>query len=171
MNAGIYISVGSNIDPEANVFAALELLNREAPLMRISTFYLTEPIDRPEQPPFYNGVVEVDTALEPHPLKFSMLRRIEAELGRNRTGDRFAARCIDLDILLHGNRVIHEEGMEIPDQEIIRRPFLAVPLFELAPDAVLPGSNRSIREVAAGFGEHGMKPLEDYTNRLRDEWC
>jgi dihydroneopterin aldolase/2-amino-4-hydroxy-6-hydroxymethyldihydropteridine diphosphokinase len=171
MKAGVYISVGSNIDPEANVFTALGLLHREAPLVRISTFYITEPISRPEQPPFYNGVVEVETDLEPHPLKFSVLRRIEAELGRRRTDDRFAARCIDLDILLHRDRVIHAGGIDLPDPEISRRPFLAVPLSELAPDVVLPGSNRLIREVAAGFGEHGMKSLADYTKRLRDEWC
>ena len=169
MSDGVFISVGSNIDPEANVFAALERLNRKAPILRISIFYLTEPIGRPEQQPFYNGVVEVETSLEPHPLKFSVLRKIEAELGRERTEDRFAARTIDLDILLHGNRVIREQDLEIPDPEIGKRPFLALPLLELVPRLVLPGSDLELEK--ASFEDHGMKPLEEYSARLRKKWC
>ena len=61
--SGIFISVGSNIEPATNLLEALKLLHREAPLRGISTFYRTKPLNRPEQPPFYNGVVRVETAL------------------------------------------------------------------------------------------------------------
>ncbi len=58
-------------------------------------------------------------------------------------------------------------GVTLPDPEILDRPFLAFPLFELAPDLVLPGFNVSIRSVIAGMSHTDMQPLWDYTNRLR----
>jgi len=147
----VFISVGSNIDPEANVPEALKRLSREITILRISAFHRTEPLNRPEQDPFLNGVVEAETSLDPRDLKFSVLRKIEAELGRERSEDRYAARTIDLDILLCGDLVIDEPDLKIPDPEIAERPFLAIPLHELDPDLVLPGTNLSLKEIVEGL--------------------
>ena len=77
---GVYIGVGSNIKPLTNIFKALEHLDRAFPILNVSTFYLTEPEGRPHQPAFNNGVVEVQTRLEPSELKFSILRKIENQI-------------------------------------------------------------------------------------------
>ena len=163
-----FISVGSNIEPERNVRRALRLLARAVRITGVSTFYRTAPLGRPEQEDFYNGVVEVETDIAPAELKRSVLRPVEEQLGRQRSADKYAARTIDLDVLLYDELVIDTEGLTIPDPDIAERAFLAIPLHELAPDLVLPDSGRPIRDIAAAFADHGMAPLAEYTQMLRE---
>jgi 2-amino-4-hydroxy-6-hydroxymethyldihydropteridine diphosphokinase len=167
--ARAFIGIGSNIDPAENVRAAIRSLARQARLVGISTVYLTEALGRPDQPPYYNCVVEVETDVPPAELKFGLLRSIENGLGRQRTEDRYAARAIDLDLLVYGDLVLDMEGMRLPDPDILQRPFLAIPLFELAPDMVLVGYGLRISKVAASLTQDGMQPLKDYTRSLRKE--
>lgn len=167
--ARAFVSVGSNINPAENTARALSALGREARITKISTVYLTEPEGRPEQQPFYNCVVEIETELSPAELKQKVLRRIEDRLGRERTEDKYAARTIDLDLVLYDDLVMATESLTLPDPDIVRRPFLAIPLLELAPGLVLPGSGLRIDEAAATLPRSGMKPLENYTERLRKE--
>ena len=164
-----FVAVGSNVAPETNVRRALLLLAREVRLLGISTFYQTKPIDRPDQPPFCNGVVEIETELPPRELKHSLLHRIERELGRLRTEDKYAPRAIDLDLLLYDDLALETEGLLLPDPEIERRPFLAIPLAELAPELILPGKGVRMGEVAARLAGAEMRPLPEYSALLRKE--
>jgi dihydroneopterin aldolase/2-amino-4-hydroxy-6-hydroxymethyldihydropteridine diphosphokinase len=161
--------MGSNIDPATHLEKALQLLKRETRVTNLSTVYQTDPEGRPEQPRYYNCAVEIETSLPPRELKFRVLREIEQELGRTRSKDRFAARTIDLDLLLYDELVITTEDLTLPDPDIEKRPFLAIPLFELAPELVLPESNTPIRHIAEGMSRHTMKPLPAFTERLRKE--
>jgi 2-amino-4-hydroxy-6-hydroxymethyldihydropteridine diphosphokinase len=154
----VYIGLGSNISPEANIARALELLSREVRLGALSTFYRTEPVGPAGQPPFVNGVAQVSTELPPRPLKFEVLRGIEDRMGRRRGPDRYAPRTIDLDVLLHGDMVVNEPGMVLPDPDLRTRPFLAAALLELAPGLVLP--------VSGWPGE----PLADFSRRLQERF-
>ena len=72
-----------------------------------------------------------------------MLRTIENGLHRNRESDKYASRTIDLDLLLFGNMVIHEEGLTIPDPDIYNRSFIAFPLSELNPDLIMPDTKKT----------------------------
>jgi 2-amino-4-hydroxy-6-hydroxymethyldihydropteridine diphosphokinase len=166
--AQVFIGIGSNIEPERNVRESIVLMRREVRVVAISTFYLTEPIGRPEQPSFYNGVVEIETPIPPIKLKYSVLRRIEEQLGRRRTADKYGARTIDLDILLYDDLVVSTNDIALPDPDIVRRPFLALPLAELVPDMALPGNGRRFEQIAAELGGAGMQPLQKYTESLRD---
>lgn len=159
----VFIGVGSNIDPANNVQRGILLLSRFVGVRGISTFYLTAPVERPGRGAFYNGVVEVETDIPPERLKESVLQVVERELGRVRTADKYAPRPIDLDILIYDSLV------ESIDPEIRDRPFLAIPLCELDPDLVLPGSGIKIKEIAASLSNNGMRPLYEYTERLRRE--
>ncbi len=176
-----FIGVGSNIEPEVNIRAALGLLRERVRVTRVSTFYRTDPIarasqrsssaasqssSRPEQPSFRNGVFEVETSLSPADLK-QVLHDIEAQLHRRRTSDKYAPRTIDLDLLLYDDLVLASDGLTLPDPDIEERAFLAIPLCELAPDGVLPGSGRTLCEIAAGFRDGPLQPLETYTRELR----
>ncbi|HLP98109.1 MAG TPA: 2-amino-4-hydroxy-6-hydroxymethyldihydropteridine diphosphokinase [Sideroxyarcus sp.] len=163
-----YIGIGSNIIPAANVRAALRSLARQTQLVGISTVYLTAALGRPEQQPYYNCVAAIETEMPPPVLKH-ILRNIENSQGRQRTEDKFAPRTIDLDLLVYGDLAIDAEGMRLPDPEILERPFLAIPLCELAPDMVLAGQNRRISEIAAGMAPMEMQPLLDYSLGLRKE--
>lgn len=161
-----YLSLGSNIEPEKNIMAALALLAARVRITGISTFYLTRPVDRPEQPRFINGVVRVATASDPAGLN-RMLKRIETDLGRRRTADKSAPRTIDIDILIFDREVRSGQGLTIPDPAIPDRPFLALPLCELDHGLVVPGLDRPIREIAGRFSDHGMEPLPEYTITAR----
>ena len=165
----VYIGVGSNIDPEENIARGLRLLAAEVTVTAVSTFFRTVPFDRPEQSSFYNGVVRIATDIPPADLKDRILRRIETRLKRRRTADKSAARTIDLDILLYGDRVITGDGLNVPDPLITRRPFLAVPLHELAPDLVLPDSGRALNEVVRAISAGDLTPLEDFSRALKKE--
>lgn len=164
-----FVGIGSNIEPEKNMKEALHLLKKQVSLQAISTVYLTEPIGPTIQPPFYNCVIEIATQLQPQELKYTVLRRIEDVLGRKRTSDKFAPRTIDLDLLLYDDLAMTLDDWTIPDPDIVRRPFLAVALHELAPGLVLPGSNASVDEAAATLPRDGMQPLTTYTDFLRKE--
>lgn len=169
MMARVYIGVGANINPRENVREALRQLKHAVRIVGISTFYRTAPLGRPEQPPFINGVIAVETELPPLVLKSSVLRRIEEALGRQRRTDKYAARPIDLDMLVYDALVQVTEELVLPDPDITQRAFLAIPLCELAPELVLPDTGRCIREIAASFAVHTMEPLMAYTEELRKE--
>lgn len=165
--ARIYIGVGANLDPEVHIRTALRRLRATLRITGISTFYRTTPIGRPEQPPFINGVIAADTDLPPYQVKFDVLQPIEIALGRVRTADKYAARPIDLDLLLYDDLVIADDSLMLPDPEIALRPFLAVPLAELSAELVLP-DGRGLRAIAATFTDYGMIPLEVFTSALRE---
>ena len=132
-----------------------------------STFYRTAPLGRPEQPPFVNGVWRIQTTIEPRPLKFHVLRGIEAALGRVRTEDRYAPRTIDLDVVLYGDAVVEEPGLVLPDPDVRERPFIALPLLELAPDLVLPDTGEQLSAVCPAQRPPDMQPLCELTQTLR----
>ena len=163
----VYLAVGANLDPEENILRALALLREAAPVRRTSTFYRTPALGRPEQGDYLNGIWQVTTELEPRALKFSLLRRIEAELGRVRGTDRYAARPIDLDIALYGDLVLAGEDLQIPDPEIPLRPFLALPLLELDPDLILPDSGESLAALVARRGWPEPARAESFTRRVQ----
>jgi 2-amino-4-hydroxy-6-hydroxymethyldihydropteridine diphosphokinase len=164
-----FIGVGSNIAPEDNIREALRRLGQSTRLLSISTFYREPAIDRPEEPDFYNGVVAIETDLPAATLKWQVLRPIETALGRQRSGDRYAARTIDLDLLLYGDSVVSGSDLTLPDPDILTRPFIAIPLYEIAPDLVLPDERVPIRQVAERFAAQSIRPMHDYTRRLRNE--
>ena len=169
--AHTFIGVGSNIDPQSNIREALIRLAERVEIRALSTFYRSQPVGPPGQPPFVNGVVAADTGLPPLAVKSDVLRQIEAELGRVRTTDKYAPRVIDLDLLIYDDIVVAGGELTLPDPEIASRPFLAVPLAELAPELELPGDGRTMRELAQGFAGHPMTPLADYTQELQERVC
>jgi dihydroneopterin aldolase/2-amino-4-hydroxy-6-hydroxymethyldihydropteridine diphosphokinase len=161
-----FVAVGSNVDPERNIPEALRSLRGLALVTATSTFYRTPPLSRPEQPMFFNGVWELRATRSARQLKFEVLRRIEAELGRERTEDRHAPRPIDLDLILYGDQVIAESDLRVPDPEICQRPFVAIPLLELAPDLVLPDTLERLSSQAVIRSATNLEPLGDFSEHL-----
>ncbi len=163
-----FVSVGSNIDPDANIRKALLMLAENVRLLAVSMFHRTQPVGSPGSPEFYNGVVKIDTDLTPRELKFDVLREIERSLGRERGADKYAPRTIDLDIAVYDNVVVREPDLMIPDPDTRTRPFVAVPLLELAPDMVLPDDGAALADVAAPLmPAEDMTPLREFTAALR----
>jgi 2-amino-4-hydroxy-6-hydroxymethyldihydropteridine diphosphokinase len=167
MDTSVFIGVGSNIEPEKNIKEALFLLLKYVNVLDISTHYLTKACGNPEDPDYINGVWKIKTGLGFMDLKCDVLRKIENTMGRKRTDKKYAARKIDLDILLFGDRVIKSRAGTVPDMYIYKRPFVCIPVSELEPEYILPDTKRSISDVAGEFNKTGMTPLYEFTEKLK----
>lgn len=157
-----YVGVGSNIDPEVHVPAALQDLAARLPLLGVSTFYRTPAIGATDAPDFYNGVVVVEALLEPSAIR-RVLGQVEDARGRTRGADRFSSRVIDLDLLL-------VDGPDPPaavlHSDVEERCFVALPLLELAPDLRLP-DGRALADLATRFHTPVGLALPEFTRQLR----
>ncbi|MBN2352222.1 MAG: 2-amino-4-hydroxy-6-hydroxymethyldihydropteridine diphosphokinase [Spirochaetales bacterium] len=149
----IYVGVGSNIDAEANIIRALDLLLGRLSVTAVSPFYRSQAAGGKHRPDFTNGAFAAETDLSPRALKYELLRGIEDALGRRRTADKNASRPIDLDLVLYEALIIDEPGLTVPDPGLRRYPFVALPLLALAPDIVLPDSGKRLKNVFPGRPE------------------
>jgi dihydroneopterin aldolase/2-amino-4-hydroxy-6-hydroxymethyldihydropteridine diphosphokinase len=159
--------MGSNINPEENILKALNLLSKCVKIRDVSTVYLTEPLKQKNQPSYFNCIVKIETDILPTKLKLDVLRMIEAQLGRERTRDKYASRTIDLDLIIYDNIQMNTEQLVLPDPEIQERAFLAVPLFEVEPELLLPGSNKPLKEVVDKFRSHKMIAQKEFSNEVK----
>jgi 2-amino-4-hydroxy-6-hydroxymethyldihydropteridine diphosphokinase len=116
-----------------------------------SSVYETEPVGEVlDQRDFYNAVLRIETALDPHEL-LAHCKRIEAELGRRPGGPVGGPRPIDVDVLLVGELTVEDGRLRIPHPELTRRRFVLEPLLELEPELTLPGG-KLLREARATLG-------------------
>lgn len=147
-----YIGMGSNVaswagGPEATLARAAARLESLGRVARRSSLYSTEPVGFSAQPRFVNAVVALETKLGPRQLLDALLA-IEREFGRDRSaGIANGPRTLDLDILLFGDYVLTEEGLEIPHPRLTERAFVLVPLHEIAPLLVVPGCGKTVAEL------------------------
>jgi 2-amino-4-hydroxy-6-hydroxymethyldihydropteridine diphosphokinase len=137
-----FVGLGANLEaPRTQIEQALELLVEEdgVEVVAVSTLRWTDPVGYEDQPRFLNGAAELATTLAAREL-LDRLLSIERRLGRLRDeGPRFGPRTIDLDLLLHGDEVIDEPGLQIPHPRLQERRFALEPLAELDPALELPG--------------------------------
>jgi len=143
----VYLALGANLgDRRYNLRAAVARLRADVLVDRMSAVYETEPAYVLDQPRFLNMALRGRTALEPAAL-LAVLKQIERGLGRA-IGPRFGPRLIDLDILLYDDLVIATAELTIPHPRMAERPFVLVPLAEIAPDLTPPGWNRTVGAMA-----------------------
>jgi GTP cyclohydrolase I len=158
-----YLSLGSNMDPERNMKAAVGLLERFGTVEAVSSVWETDPLDGRQQPDYLNASVLLETELGAEPLISQAIPWIEDLLGRVRTDDRFAPRSIDIDLMLFNNDILELDSRRIPSPEILQRPFVAVTLAEISPEHVHPETKTTLRSIADEFA------LESESMRLRDD--
>jgi 2-amino-4-hydroxy-6-hydroxymethyldihydropteridine diphosphokinase len=142
-----FIGLGSNLgDRERFIRQAVAEIARlpGTRLVRVSSLYDTEPVGVQDQPAFLNAVGVFDTDLKPRELLWN-LQLVEQRLGRVRAR-RWGPRTIDLDILLYGGLVIEQEDLSIPHPELENRAFVLIPLYELDPELVHPGTGQKLRD-------------------------
>lgn len=147
-----YIALGANLPspagtPAATLVEAVQHLSSLGSITRRSSLYSTEPVGFADQPLFINAVVALETDLPPGTL-INKLLDIEKEFGRNRTvGIPNGPRTLDLDILLIGGLKLNEPGLELPHPRMAERAFVLVPLAEIAPHLLIPGSQKTVTEL------------------------
>ena len=165
MLAEAFVAIGSNIAPERNVPAAVARLSEESELVAVSTFYRTRPIGRPEQADYRNGMVRLRTRLAREVMEREVLKKIETELGRERSADRHAARTIDLDLAVYSMDGV----VTWADPDLAAHNFIAAPLAELAPELLLPPAGRRATTIAEEVGRAGLERDEGLTRRLKEK--
>jgi 2-amino-4-hydroxy-6-hydroxymethyldihydropteridine diphosphokinase len=137
-----FVGLGSNLgDREGTLRAAVGRLRHlpETKVLRVSTLRNTDPVGYVDQPRFLNGAIELETALSAR-LLLGRLLELERTFGRDRAAaPAHGPRTLDLDLLLYGQEVIDEPGLEIPHPRLHERRFVLEPLAELDPALEVPG--------------------------------
>lgn len=150
----VYIILGSNIDPYNNIKRAigeLQSISTKEPDFRVksvSSIYSSPAAFKPENPRFLNAALLVETSLSPAHLKFKLFRKMEEDFGRVRTEDKYQPRPIDIDIVLYGDIILNDEGITIPDPDLVKYAHVLVPILELNPSLVYPVTGESLSDIA-----------------------
>ena len=146
------VALGSNLDDRrAHIDSAIAQLGRHLLALRVSSVYETDPVGVPgEQPRFLNAVAVGETTLEPAEL-LNALQAIEREAGRERPFAG-AARTLDLDLILFGERVISRPDLHVPHPRFRERRFVLEPLAEIAPDLTDPVTDLTVVELLRRLG-------------------
>ncbi|MBQ6296310.1 MAG: 2-amino-4-hydroxy-6-hydroxymethyldihydropteridine diphosphokinase [Selenomonadaceae bacterium] len=127
-----YLGLGANLgEREKTLRRAIERVKKipAVKILRVSSFYETEPWGVESQPNYINAAIKISTELEPLAL-LDELQRIELELGRIRR-EHWGARTIDIDIL-YGAEISHER-LTVPHKFLFERDFALIPLAEIFP--------------------------------------
>ncbi len=168
----VWLSLGSNIRPLANLRAALQLLRRACTIEACSPVYRTSARGDSNQPDFLNMALRARTPRDPADFHGNVIQPIENRLGRRRVpGNRNAARTIDIDIALWNDSSLEfgEPARQVPDPDILRYAHVARPLAALDPDYRHPLTGRSLEEIAGALGTDGIRQLEEGLAERSDE--
>lgn len=147
--ARVFIGVGSNEgDRLAMISQAVQRLGSHHGIrvVQMALVSETEPVGLSEQPDFLNTVVEIETTFSPHEL-LTIVKRLEQQLGRLPSSQRWGPRPIDLDILLYDDRILQDQHLTIPHAHMHERRFVLEPLAQLAPDVVHPVLKQTIEAL------------------------
>lgn len=113
---------------------------------RFSSIYESPPWGNPNQSKYLNAVAVGETDWKP-PAIVNFLKSVERELGREFSTQRNSARSIDLDLVLYGEQSWDSEGVTVPHPRIAERAFVLMPLSELCPEWLVPGSKLKVSEL------------------------
>lgn len=143
--ARAYIGLGSNLGDRMNyLINALYKLEKLPGLeiIAVSPIYETEPVGGPLQDRFLNCCVSLYTDLLPSRLLQQMLL-IEEDLGRKRK-EVWGPRTIDLDLLIYEEIIMRTPLLDLPHPYLVKRKFVLVPLSDLAPGLIIPGTGKTV---------------------------
>lgn len=151
------VGLGANLgDPIAQIRAAaqrLAALSLDPAALRLSSLWRSAPVDCPPgSPDFINAVAAFPVArdIDPEQLLAGLLS-IEAGAGRQRSVQN-APRRLDLDLLLLGERTCATAALTLPHPRAHERAFVLLPMAEIVPALVWPGSGRTVAELCDALG-------------------
>lgn len=157
----VWLSLGSNQEPEKNLHAALlELRGRFGEVIASPVYRF--PAVGFDGPDFLNLAAGIDTDLSAAVLN-DWLHALENRYGRRRDVPRFSSRTLDIDIVLFGDQVLRGPGnLEIPRPEL-KYAFVLKPLADIAPDVVQPVLGKTIGQLWREF-----PAAKDHSERVAD---
>ena len=146
-----YVGLGANLGrPQDNVRRAFELLSRADGVVAatLSPRYRSAPWGVADQPPFINAACRLETTLSAAGL-LELCLDIERRLGRQRTGEKWGPRVIDLDLLLFGDEIIRTDTLDVPHPRLAERAFVLQPLIDLDAGLVDPRTGKALCDALA----------------------
>ncbi len=146
-----YLSLGSNIDAEHNLPAAVRELAVFGRILAVSRVWESPPFgsDSRHAGNFLNAAVLLRTELSAEIVCDGVVGKIEKRLGRVRDpDDKNAPRTIDVDLSFFNAEILTIGHHTIPDPAILTCAFVAVPLAEVDPGYVHPVVQRQLKEIA-----------------------
>lgn len=150
--AKAYLSLGSNLEPERHLCEAIRALRARFGEVVVSPVYRTRAVGF-DGPDFLNAAALIDSDLDPYALD-RWLHDLEDAHGRDRSGPRFGDRTLDIDLVLYGDLQLQGPGhLRIPRPEL-KHAFVLRPLADIAPDAVVPGTGRTLAALWRAHPEH-----------------
>ncbi len=170
-----FVLLGSNIDKERNLAAAVQLLRQMSQVLSVSPVYETLPVGLQDQPNFLNAAVLLETDLEPTIFRSEVLAVVERKLGRQRAADKNAPRTIDLDLILYDDLILEWDGRQLPDPDLARFLHVARPVADLDAKLLHPVTGEPLRRLAARLmdeamaGNNGQPPLWPRTDVALEE--
>jgi len=154
------LALGGNVgDSRAILDRAVTMLcdGTEIKLIARSSDYRTPPWGFKYQPPFVNLCIAVETTLSPRDL-LARAQDIELRLGRDRAHEkRNGPRTADIDIIAYDEVTMDTPNLTLPHPRLFERPFVLVPLNEIAPGRAIAG--RKIDEALGQLDASGIEKL------------
>ncbi|TNF32773.1 MAG: 2-amino-4-hydroxy-6-hydroxymethyldihydropteridine diphosphokinase [Gammaproteobacteria bacterium] len=148
----VYVSIGSNVDRERHVRAAMQALREMFSPVQFSPVYETAAVGF-EGDAFFNLVAGFDTDWTVAQLAH-WLRALEAAHGRVRGDAKFSDRTLDVDLLVYGDACGVVDGVALPRDETTHYAFVLKPLTDIDPGLVLPGQQDSCHVLWQRHPEH-----------------
>ncbi len=145
----VYLSIGSNVEPQKHIQKALLMLQNEFNDLQLSTVYRNPAVGFAGDD-FYNLVVGFQSALPPEMI-VQRLNTIEQACGRHRAIEKYAPRTLDLDLLLYGDHIIEQAELKLPRKDITEYAFVLKPLVELAAERLHPVLQQSYAALWQAF--------------------
>ena len=153
----VYVGLGSNIEPEANLHLGIRELRRRYGDVQTSPVYRSAAVGF-EGDDFLNLVASFESDSSPQAI-CEAIEAIHNLLGRDRSGGKWEARTLDIDLLLYNDLVMDEHPVRVPRDDVLEYSFVLRPLAELAPDLVHPVTGRTVLEHWQEF-DTSRHPLE-----------
>ncbi len=149
----VFLSIGSNINRERNLPAAVHLLRARVPVVAVSAVYETAPRGTEQQLCFFNAAILIETQMGPKEIKERVIGEVEKALERQRQADKNAPRTIDIDIALFNDAVLDYVPADgrtrhIPDLDLLQSVYAIVPIAELAPEQLHPETGEQLKTIA-----------------------
>jgi 2-amino-4-hydroxy-6-hydroxymethyldihydropteridine diphosphokinase len=162
--ATAYLSLGSNLEPEAHLCRAVAELRARFGAVTVSPIYRTPAVGF-DGPDFLNAAACIETDLDVVALD-AWLHALEDAHGRRRDVPRFSSRPLDIDIVFFDDLVLKGPGnLEIPRPEL-RHAFVLKPLADIAPDFRDPSSGKTLSELWTQHPESSRPPPRETWERL-----
>lgn len=151
--ARVYVSIGSNIDPQENIVSAVRILRQQYKPIELSPVYRSAAVGF-EGDDFLNLATGFDTSQTLEEIKKGLVT-LERQFGRKHSHKGFQSRTLDLDLLLYDDAIRHDNQFDLPRAEIEQYAFVLKPLSDIAPDKLHPEFGQTLGEMWHNFTGNG----------------